>query len=98
MDPNQQVSTIAQVGEALMQYGVLGILAFLLGYFAWTSYNRLLEKNEALEKKVDTLQQEMVALISEERDRMADLIQKNTAALNELSRTILEYIVSDKRN
>lgn len=77
------------------QYGVVGILALLLGYFAWAQWQRLETKNKVLEEKVDNLQEEMMDLITEERDRMADLVAKNTAAIQELTRIILEYVVKN---
>jgi signal transduction histidine kinase len=78
--------------EAL-QYGILGIVALLLGYFAWSQWQRLERKNLELEKKVDRLQSEIIEIMGEERDRMATLVQDNTKAIQELSRIILEYIV-----
>ena len=71
----------SSVGSAFMQYGILGVLAFLLGYFAWQQYLRLVEKNEALEEKVDKLQDQMMKILVEERDRLDALIRENTAAL-----------------
>ena len=56
----------------------------------------MLRKNDALEAKVDKLQAEMVTLLAEERDRLADLIKENTAALQDLQRTILQYLVNNK--
>jgi hypothetical protein len=88
--------TVQQASQHLFEYGLLGILAFLLGYFAWVSYKKLEKKNDALEKKVDLLQEEMMTLLTDERDRMADLVQRNTAAITELSRIILEYVVDRK--
>jgi DnaJ-domain-containing protein 1 len=67
----------ASVGSAFMQYGILGVLAFLLGYFAWQQYLRLVKKNE-------------------ERDRLDTLIRDNTAALQELQKTIYKYMVKNK--
>jgi hypothetical protein len=93
MEP-QGISSVAT--HSLMEYGILGILVLVLGYVMWTSYKRILMKNDELEKKVDALQQEMLDILSEERNRMADLVAKNTTALNELSRIILEYIVDKK--
>ena len=93
MEP-QEISSVAT--HSLMEYGILGILVLILGYVMWTSYQRILMKNDELEKKVDALQQEMLDILSEERNRMADLVAKNTTALNELSRIILEYIVDKK--
>ena len=86
------------VSTSLLQYGVVGLIALLLGYFAWTQYKRLVEKNDKLEQKVDKLQQEMMKILVEERDRMSKLITDNTRALQELQKTIVTYIVSSNRN
>jgi flagellar motility protein MotE (MotC chaperone) len=80
----------------LMQYGILGLLAFLLGYFAWMQYQRLVAKNDALEQKVDRMQEEMMQLLVEERDRLADLIKENTEVLNSLQKTIFTYMIKNK--
>lgn len=80
----------------LMQYGILGILAFLLGYFAWQQYLRLVKKNEELEAKVDKLQEDIMKLLIEERDRLDTLIRDNTNALNELQKVIYKYMVKSK--
>ena len=79
------------------QYGLLGALTLLLGYFAWNTYKRLERKNEELEIKVDKLQEEMVCLLTEERDRMAELVKKNTEAIQELSKVILQYIIKETK-
>lgn len=89
-------TTVEQASQHLFEYGILGILVLLLGWIMWNSYKRILEKNDELEKKVDTLQQEMVSLVTDERDRMASLVQKNTEAINELSKIILQYMVEHK--
>jgi hypothetical protein len=86
----------SSIGTAFMQYGILGILAFLLGYFAWQQYLRLVEKNEALEQKVDKLQEQMMKILVEERDRLDTLIRENTAALQELQKTIYKYMVKNR--
>lgn len=80
----------------LMQYGILGILAFILGYFAWQQYLRLVKKNDELEVKVDRLQEDMMKLLVEERDRLDTLIRDNTAALQELQKMIYKYMVKGK--
>ena len=80
----------------LMQYGILGILAFLLGYFAWQQYLRLVQKNDELEAKVDKLQEDIMKLLIEERDRLDVLIRDNTAALQELQKMIYKYMVKNK--
>lgn len=84
------------INSAFLQYGILGIVALLLGYFAWIQYKRLVVKNDKLEEKVDRLQQEMVQILVEERDRMSKLISENTQALNDLQRVITEYIIKQK--
>ena len=86
----------SSVGSAFMQYGILGVLAFLLGYFAWQQYLRLVKKNEQLEDKIDKLQEQMLKIIVEERDRLDTLIRDNTAALQELQKTIYKYMVKGK--
>jgi len=90
-----QVVEASGIRDYFLQYGVLGLLAFLLGYFAWTQYQRLIKKNDALEFKVDKLQDEMMQLLIQERDRMADLIKENTQALKDLQNTILTYMVKN---
>jgi hypothetical protein len=82
------------INSSFMQYGILGIIALLLGYFAWIQYQRLVKKNDKLEEKVDKLQDEMLQILVEERDRMSKLITDNTTALQELQKTIVTYIVS----
>lgn len=84
------------IQENFIQYGILGIIAFILGHFAWQQYKRLIAKNDALEIKVDNLQLEMMKLLVEERDRLSDLIRDNTEALQELQKTILKYLVNKK--
>jgi hypothetical protein len=85
--------TNSSITGAFFQYGILGIVALLLGYFAWSQYHRLLEKNDKLEQKVDKLQEDMMRILVEERDRMSELIKDNTIALQELQKTIVTYIV-----
>jgi F0F1-type ATP synthase membrane subunit b/b' len=101
--------TILEISEidlssVATQYGILGILAVLLGYFAWNTYSkisrkndedyqRLIEKNRELEEEVAALREEMMSLIVEERNRMADLVKANTEALTELRRTITDYML-----
>lgn len=90
-----QVVETAGVKEYFLQYGILGLLAFILGYFAWMQYQRLVKKNDELELKVDKLQDEMMQLLVEERDRLAELIKENTQALKDLQHTILTYMVKN---
>ena len=89
--PNDTVSLLQSTA---FQYGVLGILAFLLSFFAWNQFKRLTDKNDKLELKVDSLQKEMMNLIIEERERLASLVTENTKALNELRSTIVQYLLN----
>lgn len=82
------------IQAALFQYGVLGVVAFVLGYFTWTSYKGLLKRNDDLEKKVDSLQDEVRGLLVEERDRMSKIIEDNTKAINELRSIIVTALLS----
>jgi predicted PurR-regulated permease PerM len=86
----------SSIGSAFMQYGILGVLAFLLGYFAWQQYLRLVKKNDQLEEKIDRLQEQMMKILVEERERLDTLIRDNTAALQELQKTIYKYMVKSK--
>ena len=86
----------SSIGSAFMQYGILGVLAFLLGYFAWQQYLRLVKKNDQLEEKIDRLQELMMKILVEERERLDTLIRDNTAALQELQKTIYKYMVKSK--
>jgi DNA-binding transcriptional MerR regulator len=80
-----------------VQYGILGVVAFILAYVTLSQYKRLLKKNDLLEAKVDRLQQEMVTLLAEERDKLANLIKENTHALHELQKIILQFMVVQSR-
>jgi hypothetical protein len=48
-----------------------------------------------IEVKIDKLQTQMMGLLVEERDRLAQLIRDNTAALQELQKTIFTYMVKN---
>lgn len=91
-----QIINPVDIKDYALQYGILGLIAFILGYFAFNQYKRLLYKNDALEQKVDKLQLDMMALLIEERDRLAELIKENTQALQELQKTILKYMVKNR--
>jgi hypothetical protein len=91
----QQQINDSFVQSPLLEYGILGFVAFILGYFAWIQYKRLVKKNDDLEVKIDKLQTQMMGLLVEERDRLAQLIRDNTAALQELQKTIFKYMVKN---
>jgi predicted RNA-binding protein YlqC (UPF0109 family) len=90
-----QVPTSA-INLELMQYGVLGLAALLLGYFAWTSYKRLIDKNDKLEEKVEELQYRMNELLIEERDRMGKIIEENTRAIHDLRQIIVTTLLQQR--
>ena len=79
--------------SVFMQYGVLGVVSFILGYFAWHSYKRLADRNDALEEKVDKMQAEMTRLLIDERDRMSDIIAENTKAIHDLRSIIINSLI-----
>ena len=78
----------------ILQYGILGVITVILAYIAFQQYQKLIERNEMLEAKIDKVQQEMNDLLIEERDRMSKLIQDNTMALNDLQKTILNFMIA----
>lgn len=79
--------------STLAEYGILGLLVFVLGYFAWNSYRKLIDRNDALEAKVDALQTEVRELLVEERDRMGKIVEENTKAINELRHIIVNALL-----
>ena len=87
--------SVYPIEEFALQYGVLVLLAFLLGYFACTQYSRLVKKNDELERKIDNLQEQMMLNLVEERERLSELVKENTKALQELQKVIFEYMVKN---
>lgn len=90
--------TLLQIDAAslqthFMEFGILGVISFLLGYFAWHSYKRLADRNDALEYKVDKMQAEMTRLLIDERDRMSDIIAENTKAIHDLRSIIINSLI-----
>lgn len=86
------------IEDVSMQYGVIGIVALLLGYFAWMQYSSLVKKNKELEEKVDRLQDEMMNLIIEQKDQLVELVHSNTAALKDLHKLVLEFVIRGRDN
>lgn len=80
----------------VLQYGILGVITVVLAYVAFQQYQKLIERNEMLEEKIDRVQKEMNDLLIEERDRMMKLIEDNTKALNELQKAILNFMITNK--
>jgi hypothetical protein len=94
----QALITETAVQNSFLQYGVVGILALILGYFAWNQYVRLVNKNDYLEKKIDALQEEMMGLIVEQKDQLVDLVKANTEALRDLQKLVLEYVIRNNNH
>ena len=80
----------------VLQYGILGVITVVLAYVAFQQYQKLIERNEMLEEKIDRVQREMNDLLIEERDRMMKLIEDNTKALNELQKAILNFMITNR--
>ena len=80
----------------VLQYGILGVITVVLAYVAFQQYQKLIERNDMLEEKIDKVQREMNDLLIEERDRMIKLIEENTKALNELQKAILNFMITNK--
>jgi len=80
----------------VLQYGILGVITVVLAYVAFQQYQKLIERNEMLEEKIDNVQKEMNDLLIEERDRMMKLIEENTKALNELQKAILNFMITNR--
>jgi len=80
----------------VLQYGILGVITVVLAYVAFQQYQKLIERNEMLEEKIDRVQKEMNDLLIEERDRMMKLIEDNTKALNELQKAILNFMITNR--
>lgn len=93
---NAMVPGAVGMQNYVLQYGILGVIAVLLAYVAFQQYQKLIERNDMLEQKIDRVQKEMNDLLIEERDRMMKLIEDNTKALNELQRTILNFMIGSK--
>lgn len=93
-----QTLTTETVENSFLQYGVVGVLALVLGYFAWNQYTRLVNKNDALEQKIDALQEEMMGLIVEQKDQLVDLVKANTEALRDLQKLVLEYVIRNNNH
>jgi cell division protein FtsB len=89
--------TTEVVTSTLLQYGILGIVSLVLGVVAWQQYKRLLDRNDSLEEKVDTLQNQMNELLIEDRNRMEKLVAENTRAIEDLRSLIMETLISSVR-
>jgi predicted PurR-regulated permease PerM len=88
---------VSGIQSYVLQYGILGIITVVLAYIAFQQYQKLIDRNESLEQKIDRVQREMNDLLIEERDRMMKLIEDNTKALNELQKTILNFMIGNKK-
>ena len=67
---NAIVPNAMGIQNYVLQYGLLGVIAVVLAYIAFQQYQKLIERNDMLEDKIDRVQKEMNDLLIEERDRM----------------------------
>lgn len=70
------------------QYGVLGVVSFILGYTCWKLLKRQIVSEERLQKQVDELHKEMNNYIKNDQKEMVGVISENTTVLKEISSKI----------
>jgi DNA anti-recombination protein RmuC len=81
-----------EVQQHLYEYGVLGIICFAFGFLLWQQWTRAHKKNEELERRVDSLQEQLRRYLDDERTEMLQVIRDNTQAFTELRQTIHQMI------
>lgn len=68
--------------EVLTQYGVLGFAVLALGYLCWMFLNRLMQSEDDLKEKVNTLE-------GEYREKLEGKLEESTESSKSLKETIL---------
>jgi len=81
-----------EVQQHLYEYGVLGIICFAFGFLLWQQWTRAHKKNEELERRVDSLQEQLRRYLDDERTEMLQVIRDNTQAFTELRHTMHQMI------
>jgi len=81
-----------EVQQHLYEYGILGIICFAFGFLLWQQWTRAHKKNEELERRVDSLQEQLRRYLDDERTEMLQVIRDNTQAFTELRQTIHQMI------
>ena len=77
----------------VLQYGILGVITVVLAYVAFQQYQKLIERNEMLEEKIDNVQKEMNDLLIEERDRMMKLIEEK---IDKVQREMNDLLIEER--
>lgn len=86
-----------EIQQNLYEYGVLGIVCFAFGFLLWQQWTRAHKKNEELERRVDSLQEQLRKYLDDERTEMLQVIRDNTQAFTELRQTIHQLIAATPR-
>lgn len=86
-----------EVQQHLYEYGVLGIICFAFGFLLWQQWTRAHKKNEDLERRVDSLQEQLRKYLDDERTEMLQVIRDNTQAFTDLRQTIQQMLITAPR-
>jgi hypothetical protein len=76
--------------NALMQYGILGVITIALSRLMYQQYQGLIEKNKELEKRIDDLQLELREYLMHDREESNKIMERNTIAFENLMHTLNE--------
>ena len=76
--------------NALMQYGILGVITIALSRLMYQQYQGLIEKNKELEKRIDDLQLEIREYLMHDREESNKIMERNTIAFENLMQTLNE--------
>ena len=76
--------------NALMQYGILGVITIALSRLMYQQYQGLIEKNKELEKRIDDLQLELREYLMHDREESNKIMERNTIAFENLMQTLNE--------
>ena len=76
--------------NALMQYGILGVITIALSRLMYQQYQGLIAKNKELEKRIDDLQLELREYLMHDREESNKIMERNTIAFENLMQTLNE--------
>ena len=76
--------------NALMQYGILGVITIALSRLMYQQYQGLIAKNKELEKRIDDLQLELREYLMHDREESNKIMERNTIAFENLMHTLNE--------
>ena len=75
--------------ETLTQYGALGVVVLGLGAVLWFMLKRQIASEDKLKSKVDELQKELTTYITTDSQKMYEVLNNNTKALEKLQDIII---------